>query len=266
MERRVRYQPRPNYRQRYKPPQHQAAWRRPPDLKPWQWRLILAVAIILIAWGWLSHAFGVTSITVEPGVRQADVSAALRQAMSGHPGQGNLLTLDAGRLSQSLLELDPSLSQAAITRHWPHGLNVTVAEKVASIGWQSVGQTYILDKDGVIIGPATTSGHLLVVQDDSNLPVGVGKQVAASSFVSFCQQLSEQIPNTGLQLTKLEIHDTTFDLYATTNKGYQLIFDTQRVAGEEIADLQSTLRALGQQHKTPASYIDLRVAGRAYYK
>lgn len=265
MERRVRYQPRPGYRPNYKPPQHQAAWR-PPELKPWQWRLVLAGAVIIIAWAWLVHAFGVTNISVQPAVRQADVAAALRQAMAGHPGQGNLLTLDAARLTQSLLKLDPSLSQATITRRWPHGLSVAVAEKVASIGWQSAGQTFILDKDGVIIGPATSGGHLLVVQDDSNLPVGVGKRVAAATFVTFCQDLSEQIPNTGLQLTKLEIHDTTFDLYATTNKGYQLILDTQRPAGEEVQDLQATLRALAQQHKTPSSYIDLRVAGRAYYK
>lgn len=265
MERRVRRQPRPGYRPNYKPPQHQVAWR-PPDLKPWQWRLILAAGVFIIIWVWLSHAFGVTSISVQPAVRQTDVSAALRQAMAGHPGQGNLLTLDAGRLSRDLLKVDPSLSQAVITRRWPHGLSVAVAEKVASIGWQSAGQTYILDKDGVIIGPATSAGHLLVVQDDSNLPVAVGKRVATATFVTFCQDLSEQIPNTGLQLTKLEIHDTTFDLYATTNKGYQLILDTQRPAGEEVQDLQATLKALAQQHKTPSSYIDLRVAGRAYYK
>ena len=266
MDRRVRYQPRAAYRPSYRPPQRQARAWRPPEFKTWQWRLILAGIVGLIIWGWLAHAFAVTVITVEPSVRQADVGSALRQAMGGHPGQGNLLTLNTGRLTRDLLKLDPSLSQATLTRKWPHGLNVAVSEKVATIGWQSAGQIYILDRDGVIIGPATGGGHLLVVQDDSNLPVTVGRRVATAGFVTFCQQLSEQIPNTGLQLTKLEIHDTTFDLYAATNKGYQLILDTQRPAGEEIADLQSTLRALNQQRKTPGSYIDLRIAGRAYYK
>jgi cell division septal protein FtsQ len=266
MARRVRYQPRPSYRPNYRAPQRQSRAWRPPEFKPWQWRLIFAAIVILLIWAWLAHAFAVTTITVEPGVRQADVGSALRQAMSGHPGQGNLLSLDAGRLTHDLLKLDASLSQATITRKWPHGLNVTVAEKVATIGWQSAGQTYILDRDGVIIGQSNSNGHLLVVQDDSNLPVTVGKRVATAGFVTFCQQLSEQIPNTGLQLTKLEIHDTTFDLYTTTNKGYQLIWDTQRTAGEEITDLQSTLKALSAQHKTPGSYIDLRIAGRAYYK
>ena len=266
MDRRVRHQPRPSYRPNYRPPQRQTRAWRPPELKTWQWRLLLAAIVLLVVWSLLTRAFAVTSITVEPGVRQSDVGAAMRQSMSGHPGQGNLLTLDAGRLTKDLLKLDPSLSQAVITRKWPHGLNVTVSEKVATIGWQSAGQIFILDHDGLILSQATGAGHLLVVQDDSNLPVSPGKRVATANFVAFCQQLAEQIPNTGLQLTKLEIHDTTFDLYATTNKGYQLILDTQRPAGEEIADLVSTLKALNQQHKTPASYIDLRIAGRAYYK
>src|SRR5206468_3378391 len=114
MARRVRYQPRPAYRPRYQPPQRLVRAWRPPELKPWQWRLLLAAIILLIVWAWLTHAFAVTTITVEPGVRQADVGSAMRQAMTGHPGQGNLLTLDTGRLTRDLLKLDPSLSQATI--------------------------------------------------------------------------------------------------------------------------------------------------------
>lgn len=266
MARQVRYQPRGQvYRQRYRPPQQHTAWHLP-ELKGWQRRLLLAAVVLaLVAWG-LARAFAVTSITVEPAVRQTSVAKALRAAMDGRPWQDNLLTLDAGSLARALVADDPSLRAVTITRRWPHGLAVTAEEKVAAIGWQSAGTTYVLDRSGTIIGPAASSGHLLVVQDDSNLPVQPGRQVATPRFVDFCQQLEEQIPNTGLKLTKLEVHDTTFDLYATTDKGYQLIFDTQRPAGEEIGDLTTTLRALAAQHKSPASYIDLRVAGRAYYK
>ena len=60
--------------------------------------------------------------------------------------------------------------------------------------------------------------------------------------------------------------ESTLDLYAKTDKGYVVIFDTSRPVGEGIGDLKVVLASLAAQKRTPAEYIDLRVSGKAYYK
>lgn len=261
--RQVRSVPRPVYRQRYDAPR-----RHRPEIHftTWQWRLALVGVLIIAAIIALGQLFAIRTISVQPAVRTAVLTPEIRTALRANFWQGNLLTLSSGHLTSDLLAADPTLQQVTITRQWPHGLSVVISEKVASLGWETAGQTFIIDHNGIVLQPAQSTAHLTIVQDDSNLPVHPGQQVVTPQFVTFCQQLEEQIPNTGLTLTKLEIHDTTFDLYATTNRGYQIIFDTSRAVGPEINDLKATLKALVQQHATPSQYIDLRIAGRAYYQ
>jgi cell division septal protein FtsQ len=136
------------------------------------------------------------------------------------------------------------------------------------LGWNSGGVTYALDAGGKIIGLLSEVGsNVPVVTDSTNLPVKVGDTVAPARFVTFSTTLATNLPKeTGIAISSLRVTDTTSELYVVTNKGYQLKLDTTRGVEEQLADLKQVLATLSTQKKTPAEYIDLRIANKAYWK
>lgn len=208
--------------------------------------------------------FSVQHVNVTTATRGDNVKAEAQLVLTKSLRQGNLLTLQTGKLASDLVALDPEIKSVDIQRSWPHGINLIVTQKQPAFGWSTGNQNYLLDRDGTVIGTLAPGSQLPVVVDGSNLPVQKGKRVVTASFVTFCTELLSGLPTAGLSSTGLRVQDTTFDLYVRTNKSYQLIFDTSRPAADEIADLKAVQVAMAG--KVPAQYIDMRILGKAYYK
>ena len=225
--------------------------------------LMLVAAILLVGFG-LGQIFGIHTITSVGST--GSVVAESRVITDSSWSLGNTLTFSNSSFSIKLLAADATIKTVKTTRVWPSTLRVTVTQKQPTLGWTTGGDGYLLDADGTVIGSLSAASKLPVVDDDSNLPVKTGDVAVSPRFVNFVTGLADQIPNTGLTPSKYEIKDTTFDLYVTTNHGYQLIFDTSRAVGDEVGDLKAVQANLKQTGKTPTQYIDLRIAGRAYYK
>jgi cell division septal protein FtsQ len=216
--------------------------------------------VVWFIWNIFSiHTVNVTTSTEGDNVK-SEVQAILDKSMF----QDNLLTLNTDKLTSSLITADPQLKAVVIRRQWPHGIAVVVTEKQPALAWSTGNQSYLLDRDGTVIGTLPPGSTLPTVIDGSNLPVQKGQQVVTASFITFCNELLADLPQTGLTATGLRVEDTTFDLYVQTNKGYQLIFDTTRPAADEVADLQTVEKTLAG--KVPTQYIDMRIAGKAYYQ
>jgi cell division septal protein FtsQ len=242
--------------------------------KRWRWtgttrlqrRLVaLVVGMALVVFG-LVQAFAVHTVVVQPVAAAGSIKTVAQTLVSSSVLSDNLLTLNSGGLSAKLQQADPALRGVAIRRQWPHTLVILVTLQQPSLGWSSDGQQYLLDSDGSVIGPLQSGSPLPVITDASNLPVATGKQVVSARFVAFVQALVPALSSDGYGVRGMSIQDTTYDLTVQTNKGYNLIFDTTRDVSSEMADLKSVQTVLTTQKQTPASYIDLRIAGKAYYK
>lgn len=267
-QRQVRSGGRPQYGRYSQSPPRRRQTRRAPStamILGWlPWRLIWLVGgCLLLAWFIWSN-FSVQNVVITTSSRSVDVKSEVRVLLDKSTQQDNNLTLNTGKLASDLLALDPQIKAAEIHRLWPHGVSVIVTQKQPALAWSTGNQNYLLDRDGTIIGSLASGSLLPVVVDGSNLPVTKGQRVVTANFVSFCTELLANLPSTGLSSTGLRVQDTTFDLYVTTNKGYQLIFDTTRPAADEVADLTTVLKTMAG--KVPAQYIDMRIAGKAYYK
>jgi cell division septal protein FtsQ len=223
---------------------------------------LAALGVVLL----LQQAFRVNTVNVKSPSRSAEIQTETQTLLRAQWRQQNLLTLDSSRLVADLLRTDPMIKTAEVQRRWPQGLNLVVTLKQPSLGWMSGNQTYLLDRDGSAIGALPAGTVLPVVVDGSNLPVALGQRVTTARFVGFTTDLAMALTGLKLAPTRYEVRDTTLDLYVTTNKGYRLILDTTRPAAEEASDLSTLLTFLGKQGKAPAEYIDLRIAGKAYYK
>lgn len=228
-------------------------------------KLTLWLAALLIFWS----LFGIKTITVS-GNKQLGTGEVIKTAeasMSHRPWGRNLLTLDETGLSKDLLASNYRYKSVNFGRHWPNKLEIKVSERQPSLNWQTGGQTYTLDIDGSLIGPAEAGSTLPTVVDSANLPVKAGDKVVPAKFVKFCTDIVDQMPKrAGIGVTGLRVPDTTSEVYVSTNKGYLIKFDTTREASGQISDLVNVLATLSRIKKTPAEYIDLRVENRAYYR
>ncbi len=227
--------------------------------------IFLIILIIAVGLG-LKQLFTVKTVSVESTTHKAEITREVQSIISTNWMQSNLLTFSSDRLTKQLQNIDPIIKSVTVSQQWPSGVSLKVTLKRPSLGWTSGNQSYLLDRDGTVIGPLPTGQSLPVVLDDSNLPVQLGQRVTSTQFVGFTIDVASALASLKLGPTKLEIKDTTLDLYATTPGGYQLIFDTSRSSVDEVADLKAILAALAAQKKQPAQYIDLRVVGKAYYK
>jgi len=267
-ERRVVRQPgRPQYGRPAPPPRQ----RRPvrvgqttANLKRLPWRLISLIGGILLVVWFIWSIFDIHTVKVTTPTQGDNVKSEVQSLLDKSMAQDNLLTLNTGKLTADLIALDPQLKAVEIQRSWPHGITVIVTQKQPALAWSTGNQNYLLDRDGTVIGSLPNGSTLPTVVDGSNLPVQKGQQVVTASFVTFCTELLADLPQTGIGVTGLRVQDTTFDLYVQTNKGYQLIFDTTRPAADEVADLETVEKTLAG--KVPAQYIDMRIAGKAYYQ
>ncbi|MBW3538556.1 FtsQ-type POTRA domain-containing protein [Candidatus Parcubacteria bacterium] len=225
--------------------------------------LLLAAAFLL----W--RFFYIRQIEVT-GTSQLDPKAVehlTRQQLRQHIWSRNLITLGLVPLESELLKQDQRLKTVTLQRRWPRGLVVAVTERRPALGWKSGDQLLALDASGTAIGPVAAGQKLPVVVDRSRLPVKPGDRVVPVRFIAFCTTLLEQLPQrTGLELRGLEVPESTSELYAMTNKGYSIRFDTTRPVGEQVTDLVNVLAALSKLKKTPSQYIDLRVQHKAYYR
>ncbi len=227
--------------------------------------LLLVVAAGLVVWAG-EHAFAVKTISVSSPGRAVEIKAETKKDVSASWRQQNLLTLDAGSLADKLQQADPLLSSVNVRRSWPNGVVITAVLRQSGIGWSTGEQKYLLDRDGTAIGALPQASKLPMVTDGTNLPVNVGQRVASTKFVAFVTALVPALASHGIGVTGLSIKDTTLDLDVSTNKGYYLVLDTGRGVDEAMSDLVPVLTLLAAQKKTPASYIDLRIAGKAYYR
>lgn len=226
---------------------------------------IIAVVIVAVGWG-IGQLFALQMITVVAPARSVEIKNESKKIIEGNWRWGNLVLFDGDGFVTKLQQTDPALRNVSVRRKWFHTIIVTAALKQPSLGWSTGNQAYVLDRDGTVIGATNAVAPLPVVFDGSNIALQVGQKVVSTHFVEFASAIVPALNAVGISVTRLDIKDTTLDLSAQTNKGYSLLFDTGRTVPEAIADLQAVQRLLVIQKRTPLEYIDLRIAGKAYYK
>jgi cell division septal protein FtsQ len=267
-ERRVRTNGRPVYGQGSRlVPTRPSRTRTPkPRLNLLQRRLLMMLVAFLVVLYGVWKLVDVTVVVVNAPSDASQIQQEALQAVHGSWQQDNLLTLSNTQIASDLQQANPLILSATVRRKWFHTVVVNVLLKQPSLGWSSDGQRYLLDSNGSVIGSFPAGSVLPVVNDGSNLPVTVGQAVVPTQFVAFVSALVPALASDGYTVTSLDVKDTTLDLDVSTNKSYKLIFDTSRSVPSEIHDLKAVQGVLTSSGKTPASYIDLRISGRAYWE
>ena len=227
--------------------------------------LLIAAAAILGIWAIGSTLISSVRVSGTTNLASKDVERLIRSDISRNPWYASYFTIGGLNINRTVPEQEPRIKTATVTKLFPSTIKVAIVERQPGLVWVSAGENWEVDVEGMIIGAAGSNKPMARVIDTANIPVKPGDRVAPSRFVQFCQSLAQQLHNTtGLDIQNFEVPESTSEVYVKTNKNYLVKFDTTRSATDQLSDLALVIKNLNG--KVPSQYIDLRVAGRAYYQ
>ncbi|HSD56507.1 MAG TPA: hypothetical protein VLA92_05165 [Candidatus Saccharimonadales bacterium] len=186
---------------------------------------------------------------------------------------GNKLTVNADKVARDLQKQFPELKAVSVSLpvfgNQPIVYIQPVAPKMILVSKDGM---YLLDADGraLITGnqvPDLDALHIPVVNDQSGLPITLGKVALPKGTVSFITQVAGQLQAKGLKITTLTLPVGSTELQARLDGvGYYVKFNLHGNAREEAGSYLAVKAKLESMHKTPAEYVDVRVENKAYYK
>lgn len=130
--------------------------------------------------------------------------------------------------------------------------------------------TYIVNQDGKIIGKDsdfTQIKGLIVINDESNFKATVGEQVLSAQATSFVNVLAAQLVKSKVATPSLVLPPLANELRLRTGDNsyytkFYLAGDPLQQVGQFIASRQHFISS----DISPGEYLDVRVAGKVFYK
>ena len=134
-------------------------------------------------------------------------------------------------------------------------------------------QAYVLDNRGRVLINTNEMNQkklsLPVLRDQSSLPVKAGIVALPSTTVTFATAVDKQFAASRVPISSMTLPAGTseLDVYLT-DKPYYVRFNLHGNDDmlQQIGTFLAVRSRLVEQGVTPSSYIDVRVAGRAYYQ
>jgi POTRA domain, FtsQ-type len=253
--------------------------RRPPLLVRggflwWLATRLLALAVLvgaayLVDSAATSPRFAVASVRVAGNalVSQAEVESAL-----GLRGV-NLFWVDRREAAGRLLLLAP-VRAATVTPELPDTVRVQLVERQPVALWLSGNETYLVDREGVILAPihadappprACGGPPCLTVSVPDGPPLAAGDRVDAAALAA-AGRLATLLPSAGIQPTAFRWSPAVAGLEVPTADGWSARFDGRHDDLErQVATLQLVRGQLAQTGVAP-QLIDVRFRDRPYYR
>jgi hypothetical protein len=249
---------------------------------------ILGAFVLLVLVG-LGAKFALTSPTFR--ITQVNVAGTHSTILiekiqhMGMQGQ-NIFVMDIAGFTDRI-DLLPMVASANLEKQWPNHLLVTVSERQPALLWQTKQVTYSVDKEGVVIAPASeTSGTnaLMTVVDTrplgkNSIYPGMRMDAADITFVvtafarlphivggaGFTLRYDDTLPAT---LANGQHNPGSYGSYVVESKAGWVAYlggpnDTNPL-DNRLSELQQIL-ALAQQQQINLASVDLRFGLRPVY-
>lgn len=224
------------------------------------WKILLSLLIIvlvLILVFFFSPLFKIKRIEVIP--QDEKVSSFFSNFLDK-----NLFLVDTNQTKSDLIGQYPQILDVKISKGIPNVLRIKINSREGKVVWESGGEKYLIDENGLVFAKADGQvADLPIVIDNKNLPVENLKPVVISSFVNFITDLSSKLAGSELAVDHYEVNETTFQVDAVTKNNLKIIFDTTLPIDPQIVAAQKVYT----DHKAEVTkYLDVRVEGKVYYQ
>ncbi len=196
--------------------------------------------------------------------------AAVTKAFTS-PRNRTKLTLDRAGLGRALKKQFPEIDNLEIdVPIFSQIPTVHLGIAVPTFSFASGGKSYIVGSNGVVVGLSSQlaiASKLPDVIDQSGFEAAPGKQVLGTEAVAFINSLLSQSVRGGVKVTSLTLPPAASELdLRAQNQPYYVKFyldgDVTLQAGQYLA----AKHKFDSEHTQPDQYLDVRVAGKVYYK
>jgi len=241
--------------------------------------VVLVIGAVGVNFALTSPAFRVQEVSVVGTQNPALVSSIEHMGIQGQ----NIFLVDTAALTSSI-EMEPLVASASLEKQWPNQLRVTVVERVGVLLWQTEQGTYGVDRQGVVMAPASETvgaDQLMTVVDMRSRQVGVSGQSIGTGArlnradVAFALQVFAQLPRvTGINNFTLD-YDAA-DVASMGGSGSYVVHgpdgwvayvdgaNDANPLDNRLVELQQIL-ALAQKQQLKLATIDLRFGLRPIY-
>lgn len=183
----------------------------------------------------------------------------------------NKLTFDEARLVSDLKKQFPEISDASVELpFFSETPTLRLFISKPSLSLEDGTQNLVIDANGVVAGRSAAirnSSSLPKLIDQSGFKSVIGQPALSSSDVSFIRTLVLEMGRAKVPIASLVLPAAAeeLDLHASDQPYYVKFFlggDVLRQSGQFLAARHS----FQQQGQPPATYLDVRVPGRIFYK
>jgi hypothetical protein len=199
---------------------------------------------------------------------------AARGILGGSLANTNKLTVDTARVAQAMKKQFPELEQVTVTLPlFGHKPVIYIQPAQPAILLKDAGvNVFVVSDSGRVLAEVTNLSRvaklgLVLVEDQSGLPLKPGTAALPSADVAFITELVGQLKAKGLTPSAVVLPKGTSELdVRIKGSAYLIKFNLRGDARAEAGAFLAVKRHLEREKKTPASYIDVRVENRAYYR
>lgn len=239
--------------------------------------VVFCVAIFLL----MRFSVGTIRIESDPPFRlspsqQSQYATIVNQQIDSHTFMHQSWLLDTDKLTHDIIAKHPEIENITFSSHAPFStrLSAHITFRKPIFVWKdSVNQTQFVDKNGVLFSKnldgTTKLDALIHIEDQSGVVLDPGTSVLTNDVVQFIGRLHTLLPplyhNAGIQQIIIPRSTREVDVQVV-GQPYLIKFTVERSVEEQVGDLTVLLGYMQVKGITPASYIDIRIAHKAFYK
>jgi hypothetical protein len=131
-------------------------------------------------------------------------------------------------------------------------------------------QLYIMDAQGLAVARAADLpklDKLVTITDQSGFEASVGKQLLSSESVSFINTVIVETQRAKVPIASLTLPPLAQEIdLRTVDQPYFVKFYLGGDALTQTGQFLAARQKFAQTHQTPADYLDVRIAGKIFYK
>lgn len=245
---------------------------------------ILIVCVVLIVMGLLR--FRISSVAIRP-VPPATIHSDSGGASVSIYRESTLVyidrfvplkqswLLDESALEDSLKQKHPEVQSINIESNLLNSkLTVQLQLRKPAFVLQTGENSLFIDDDGVLFGVNhyrnIDTNKLPMVEDYGSGVAKAGDKIVTRSVAEAVAKLYKELPDLyggQTQVSKLSLPRSAREVYVgLSNKPYIVKFIADRPIDDQIGELRALLAHLTNSNQQPNDHIDVRIAGKAFYK
>lgn len=234
---------------------------------------VIALSVSLGLYTLVSQLVASTAISVDgkPMVISEDskaYSASFETYYSARPAERFRFLLDGPALLSHVQSSRPEVKSLRVEPGSAPGEASVIVETRRPIArWSIDGANQYVDGDGVVFAKNFHGEPSLQIVDESGLGGSSSRLLASDRFLGFIGLVVSKADTYGLKVKTVTIPGLTTRQVALSIEGqraqYRLSVD--RSPGEQVEDISKISRYL-TVNKLQPGYVDVRVAGKAYYR